>query len=247
MKESTEKMSKTKLAYTIKLIIRCIIFILLAILFFKKPEEFDILKGWRFFDKFSVLHILWAIWIFDMIIQLLPVKAYISLGSQKYFLQMFKPSKKEFDRQKLKKYIADTTKTAYKVMILWVVANVAIYVLYFTGVINLSILYMITAFYYVGDLICVVIWCPFRFLMRNRCCTTCRIFNWDHFMMFTPFIIVPGFYSWTLAALAIAIWIVWEMCVLTYPERFWEKSNVALRCSECTDKLCNQNCKKIRK
>ena len=187
-------MSKTKLTYTIKLIIRCIIFILLAILFLKKPEEFDILKGWRFFDKFSVLHILWAIWIFDMIIQLLPVKAYISLGSQKYFLQMFKPSKKEFDRQKLKKYIADTTKAAYKVMILWVVANAVIYALYFAGVINLSILYMITAFYYVGDLICVVIWCPFRFLMRNRCCTTCRIFNWDHFMMFTPFIIVPGFY-----------------------------------------------------
>jgi hypothetical protein len=65
-------------------------------------------------------------------------------------------------------------------------------------------------------------------------------------MMFTPFLAVAGFYTWTLAAMAVAIWIVWEVCVFTYPERFWENSNMALRCSECTDKLCTQYCRKLR-
>ena len=36
-------------------------------------------------------------------------------------------------------------------------------------------------------------------------------------------------------------------CVLIYPERFWEKSNAALKCAECTDKLCTQYCQKLRK
>ncbi len=225
---------------------RCVVFGLLALLYFLKKEEFWILEGWNFFKKFSVLHIMWVVWLIDMIMQLMPVRAYISIGSQKQFLSLFRPAKGEVDRGKLKKYITDTTKVAYKVMILWIVGNAIIYTLYFTKVIDVPTLFMVTAFYYVGDLICVLIWCPFRFLMRNRCCTTCRIFNWDHFMMFTPFLVVPGFYSWTLAALAIVIWIVWELCILLHPERFWEKSNMALKCSECTDKLCTQNCRRIR-
>ncbi len=233
--------------YIIKLILRCIVFVLLALLYFFKKEEFLILEGWNFFKKFSILHIMWVAWLIDMIMQLIPVRAYISIGSQKQFLKLFRPAKEEVDREKLKKHIVDTTKVAYKVMALWVIGNAIIYALYFTKVIDVPILFMVTAFYYVGDLICVVIWCPFRFIMKNKCCTTCRIFNWDHFMMFTPFIVVPGFYSWTLAALAITIWIVWEVCVLLYPERFWEKSNIALKCSECTDKLCTQYCGRVRK
>lgn len=34
---------------------------------------------------------------------------------------------------------------------------------------------------------------------------------------------------------------------VTHPERFWEHSNEALRCSNCTDKLCTQYCQKLRK
>ena len=40
--------------------------------------------------------------------------------------------------------------------------------------------------------------------------------------------------------------ILWELCVMLYPERFWEKTNVSLKCSECTDKLCTQYCQKLR-
>ena len=66
-------------------------------------------------------------------------------------------------------------------------------------------------------------------------------------MMFLPIVTVNSFYSWTLVIFAVVIWIVWELCVIIYPERFWENSNMALRCSECTDKLCTQYCRKLRK
>ena len=66
-------------------------------------------------------------------------------------------------------------------------------------------------------------------------------------MMFTPMIFVNGFFSLSLLAVAVVILLIWELCVLLYPERFWEKSNVALKCSECTDKLCIQYCQKLRR
>ena len=46
---------------------------------------------------------------------------------------------------------------------------------------------------------------------------------------------------------AIAAFLLWETCILMYPERFWEQTNAALKCSECTDKLCTQYCRKLRK
>lgn len=247
MQEKQQQMSKTRKMYFMRLVGRCVVLFLVALMFVFKREEFNIIKGMNFFERFSPLHLLWGIWVWDMVLQLIPVKAHISIGSQKQFSSLFRPIKEKINYNNLKKYIKDTTSSAYKVMILWVILNAVIIGLYLKNVIGVATMFLVCVFFYVCDLICVLIWCPFRLIMKNRCCTTCRIFNWDHFMMFTPFLAVAGFYTWTLAAMAVAIWIVWEVCVFTYPERFWENSNMALRCSECTDKLCTQYCRKLRK
>jgi len=146
----------------------------------------------------------------------------------------------------LKNYIVSTTRAAYRVFIIWTALITAIGVLYFQGILSRVALLMITIVFYVCDLICVLIWCPFRLIMRNRCCTTCRIFNWDHLMMFTPVLFVDSFYTWSLLLMSLAAWILWEACVLLFPERFWEHSNAALQCAQCTDKLCTQYCHKLR-
>jgi hypothetical protein len=83
--------------------------------------------------------------------------------------------------------------------------------------------------------------------VRNKCCTTCWIFNWDHLMMFSPCILTPGSYTTSLLILAFAAWVLWEVCVMVYPERFWESTNLALTCANCTDKLCTQYCQKLRR
>lgn len=240
-------MSETRKIYFFRLAGRIVILLLLIFGFFTHKELFAVAESMNFFESFSVLHILWIIWIIDMVLQLIPVKAHISIGSQKVFLSLFKPIKEKINYKSLKKYIKDTTTAAYKVMIIWTLLNIIIAYLYISDVIEVCHLVLISVFFYVCDLICVLIWCPFRLIMGNKCCTTCRIFNWDHLMMFSPLIMINSFFSWSLFLFSFIIWIVWEICVFVYPERFWENSNMALKCSECTDKLCTQYCRRLRR
>jgi len=241
-----EPMSKIRKAYILRLIGRCIVFICCILLYIFRPQEMTLLAGFAFFDRFSVLHLLWVIWVIDMIYQLVPVREHIPLGSQKLFALRFKPMLEKINYSALRSYVISTTKSAYKVFIIWVALLVVLGLLYHNGVIGNTVLFMISVLFYVCDLICVLIWCPFRLIMKNRCCTTCRIFNWDHLMMFTPMMFIDGFYARSLLIMALVVWLVWELCVMMYPERFWEQTNVALRCSECTDKLCTQYCQKLR-
>ena len=238
-------MSITRKKYVMRLVARIIIFIGCIIMCFK-PESFNVIKGMNFFDGFHILHLLWFIWICDTFLQIIPIKNKVALGSQKLFANRFKPILEKINYDNLKQYVINTTKSAYKVMIIWILLTAVIGILYYTNVINEIWLFMISVFFYVCDLICVLVWCPFRLLMKNKCCTTCRIFNWDHLMMFSPLIFSGSFYGLSLVVMAILAWIVWETCVMLYPERFSEMTNEALKCSKCTDKLCTQYCKKRR-
>jgi len=230
-----------------RLIGRCIVLLICSMLCFFAPQEFAVLEGATFFLKPSLLHILWLIWVADMIQQIVPLKNELPLGSMKLFASRFHPIRGKINYEALREYIITTTKAAYKVFLLWCGLLTVIGILYYTRVLNKPVLFLISVIFYVCDLICVLIWCPFRLMMRTRCCTTCRIFNWDHLMMFSPMVFMGGFYAMSLVLTALAAWLVWELCVMMYPERFWDKSNLALKCSECTDKLCTQYCRKLRK
>ena len=245
--KNREPMSRLRKEYMAKLVGRCLVFIASIFLCVIKPSEFELLNGLNFFSKFSVLHILWGIWIIDMIFQLVPVKNHVPLGSQKLFRERFRPIREQINYPSLKKYIISTTKAAYKVFILWAAVIALIGVFFYNGILDKLTLFIISVCFYVCDLICVLIWCPFRLILKNQCCTTCRIFNWDHLMMFSPLIFMGGFYSVSLVLTALIVWTVWELCVLLFPERFWEFSNEVLKCSNCTDKLCTQYCRKLRR
>lgn len=238
-------MSIIRKQYFARLICRIIIFIVCFIMCFK-PNFYNILLGMNFFDKFHILHLLWLIWLFDMILQIIPIKNKVALGSQKLFANRFKPIRERINYKALKNYLKKTTSSAYKVFIIWGLLIAVIGILYYFNIINKVWLFMFSVFFYVCDLICVLIWCPFRLIMKNKCCTTCRIFNWDHLMMFSPLVFCGGFFSISLVVMAFLAWLVWELCIILYPERFSEITNVALRCSNCTDKLCTQYCKKLR-
>lgn len=123
----------------------------------------------------------------------------------------------------LKEYMASTTRSAYKVMVLWPVLA-AIAVLYFAKALNHTAMFMITAAFLVCDLTCVLLWCPLRLLIKARCCIT------------------KNFYSWSLFFMAL---LVWELYILMYSERFWEYSNETPECSNCTNKLYTQYCRKL--
>ena len=239
-------MSATRKRYVVRLIARCLIFVLCALMCVFRREYLTVLDGLNFFRSFTPLHLLWIIWAADMFLQIIPIKNKVPLGSQKLFVNRFRPIREKINYEALRSYIVSTTKAAYKVFLIWCLLIGAIGVLYYFDVIHKDGLLMISVLFYVCDLICVLIWCPFRLIMKNRCCTTCRIFNWDHLMMFSPLIFAGGFYASSLVLMAFAAWLVWELCVMMYPERFWDHSNAALKCSACTDKLCTQYCQKLR-
>ncbi|QUO37477.1 hypothetical protein KFE19_14010 [Dysosmobacter sp. Marseille-Q4140] len=240
-------MSATRKIYFARLAGRCLVLVLCLLLWAYRRDAFTVLDGLNFFKTLSPLHLLWIIWVGDMFLQIVPVRNKVPIGSQKLFANHFRPIREKINYRALRSYIVSTTKAAYKVFLLWCVLIAAIGVLYSLGVIDQIGLFMISVLFYVCDLICVLIWCPFRLIMKNRCCTTCRIFNWDHLMMFSPLIFMRGFYARSLVLMAAAAWLVWELCVMMYPERFWEYSNAALQCCECTDKLCTQYCRKLRR
>ena len=240
------KTSRTRRTYIIQLVIRCVVLTVCILIVIFDPKQTEILEVWNFFRKFSPFHLLWLAWMLDMLWQLVPVKKrlVIALGSQKHFRFRFQPIKEAFSIEALRRHIIETTKAAYKVFALWAVIVAVVSMLRVFDILSDTALLMITMVFYVCDLICVLIWCPFRLIVKAKCCTTCRIFNWDHLMMFSPMLMVSGFYSRTLVLMAFADWLLWELCIMMYPERFWENSNAALRCTNCTDKLCTQYCGK---
>ncbi len=266
-----KKISPTRKKYIAKFIFRCIVAVIYSVLFFTDKDAFNVINRGAFFTGgFSFLHVMFGIWILDMLLQIIPIKNAVPLGSQKHMKIRFVDIKEKISKEglkdikdkvsgeaqklkekvtkdALKNYVVSTTKKAYRVFLIWIALLTVLGVLYYTHVIDNVFLFMVTVVFYVCDLICVLIWCPFRLIINTRCCTTCRIYNWDHLMMFTPIMFIGSLYSTVLVLLALAVWVLWELCVFLYPERFWEQTNHALKCSECTDKLCSQYCQKLRK
>lgn len=237
--------SKMRNIYLIKLAVRIVIFGLFTALYRTGRVSFALLEGMNFFHSFSILHLLWGIWMIDMLLQIVPARNQTALGSQKLFGRRFRPAQEKVNDQLLKQYIISSTKSAYaSVFLIWAILIVLLGILYSSHKIDQACLLFISVFFYVCDLICVLVWCPFRLMLHNRCCTTCRIFNWDHLMMFSPLLYIRGFYSRSLFLMSVFVWAIWEISVFRYPQRFWEKTNDALKCGNCTDKLCTQYCEK---
>lgn len=126
------------------------------------------------------------------------------------------------------------------VLVFWVLFNLCIGLLLDRfGLLNERTAMLWTLFYFVFDMVSVVLWCPLQLLlMRNRCCTTCQIFNWDGIMTATPLLTVGGWFGWTLVLLSIFVLLRWELAFVRHPERFDERTNASLRCANCRDKLC---------
>ena len=122
-------MSATRKRYMARLVGRIIVFFACLWLCFAHPEQFSILEGMNFFKEFSIFHLLWIVWVCDMVLQIIPMKNKVALGSQKLFENRFRPITERVNYQALRNYIITTTKAAYKVFLLWGALIVALGVL----------------------------------------------------------------------------------------------------------------------
>jgi hypothetical protein len=186
----------------------------------------------------SVLHIIWIVLVYEIIVQINP-KSKISMGNLKQFSSTYLKPEKGYSDDDLTIFIQKMNHRALIILVGGVGANLLFGILYLKNIFELKDLVLISITCYLCDLICVIFYCPFQsIIMRNRCCVTCRIFNWAHFMTYLPLLFINSFYSLVLFILSTIALIKWEITYFRHPERFWEGSNKSLRCGYCKDKMC---------
>lgn len=223
--------------YISKLIFRISLFLIVLYLYLFYRDLLSI-TGIYHIGGIRPLHIIWIILMIEMIIQITPTSK-ITMGCLKQFRDKYSAPSEPYDKLRLYENVQQMNISAIQVLLFWLLLNSIAGIAYLYGIIGITELILLTMFYYVCDLICVIFWCPFQSLiMKNRCCVNCRIFNWGHFMMYTPMLFIRSFFSWSLFFMSILVLIRWELSYLKHPERFWDGSNTAIRCSECSDNLC---------
>lgn len=178
------------------------------------------------------LVILWLIFVVEMTMRFFPSRLE-SPGCQKQFRRNYIKTGKT-------SYTIQDNHATLLVALIWVIMNGVFGGLHMSGILDDGIMLMLCCFYSVCDMICILFFCPFQtWFLKNKCCCTCRIYNWDYAMMFTPLFFVRNWYSWSLLALSVALLLRWEITFYLHPERFAEETNGYLACGNCTEKLCH--------
>ena len=185
----------------------------------------------------TALHLLWLIFMVTMLSHLFPNNS-LTMALRKREPDNFDavPNWQEID---LLRFVQQQNIRAWMVMLVWLLGNGVVGLLYLFNILDNGDLLMLTVFYYLCDNICILFFCPFQTcIMKNKCCVNCRIYDWGHFMMFTPMLFIRNFFSWSLFFTSSVVLIHWEVIYAKHPERFWSGSNRTLQCEHCQDKMC---------
>ena len=226
------------LFYTARLVCRAAIFLAASLVYLTDKAVLASLVTADFFGGFGLTQVLWIVLMSGMILHLLP-GAFVTMGGKKSRKSAYAVPEESFDAAELHRFVQVMNVKAWTVMLIWLCFNSVFALLYLLGVIGEAEMVMLTFFYFLSDLVCMMVFCPFQtFVMKNRCCVNCRIFDWGHFMMYTPMLFIKSFFSWSLFFTACIVLIRWEYTYAAHPERFWSGSNAALRCENCADRLC---------
>ncbi len=223
--------------YLWKFAFRVTVFVSIFVLYITNRSLLNELAVQPFFMKVTPLHFLWGVFMFLMICHLIPNNK-LSMAWRKARENVYKPVE-NYDKVELYEHTKKADIRAWYVMLVWLSFNAIFGILYLAGVLIEGDLVMLSIFYFLSDYICILFFCPFQsFIMKNKCCINCRIYDWGHFMMFTPLLFIKNFYSWSLFFTSIVVIIHWEVVHSKYPERFWEGSNETLQCAHCKEKTC---------
>lgn len=231
LKKNKNKISDISYLHYIKLLCRSYLFIAALVVYVinKARKSEDLFLGIE--DKPIILSVIWIFFVVEMIFRFFPAKVE-SMGCQKQFERNFVPTGETVPAKLswVRTFIAAA---------LWLLLNGIIGLLYFLKVYDAGVLVLIALAFSVCDMICILFFCPFQtWILKNKCCTTCRIYNWDYAMMFTPLIFVKNFFAISLVVLSVLLLIKWEVVYKLHPERYTENTNANLECKNCKEKLC---------
>lgn len=230
-------------SYMWKLAFRVIIFVCVFVFYILNKDLLSYLVSQPIWSGITMIHVLWLIFMVMMIRHLFyPKLSTMALRKSRKTEYTEVPG---YDRLKLYEYVHIQNIRAWQVMLVWLCFNAIWGILYLFNILDNADLLMLTVFYFLCDYICILFYCPFQtHIMKNKCCVNCRIFDWGHFMMFTPMLFIKNFFSWSLFFTSCVVLIRWEILYAKYPERFWSGSNQRLDCAYCEDKICRYKKKK---
>ena len=227
------KISKISILHYYKMIFRSLLFMAALILYIVNRIRAGSMGIMEKIPMDGLLLFIWTVFVIEMILRFFPSK-WESMGCQKQFVCNYRPTEAEGEPRLL------AGRTTLMIGLGWIAMNGAVGLCYGFGWIDQGILFLLALAYSVCDMICILFFCPFQtWFMKNKCCGSCRIYNWDYAMMFTPLVFIPGWYTWSLLGLALLLLIVWEVLAYRHPERFSEATNQSLACSQCPEKLCH--------
>ena len=225
------KISAISAMHFIKFYLRLLIFAAALILYIASRIHEADTSFYGFEEKLWVLGTVWIVYTVEMALRFFPSRLE-SPGCQKQFKQGFRPTKETTP-------VLQSWRRTFSVAAAWFGLNGIIGALYYAGVIDGGILILVSLAYGVCDMICILFFCPFQtWFMKNRCCTDCRIYNWDFAMMFTPLVFIPHIFTYSLLGLSLLLLLRWEITFKKHPERFSVKTNACISCENCTEKLC---------
>ena len=185
-------------------------------------------------DNHLLLSLIWLCFFIEMLFRFFPSKLE-SIGCQKHLSKNFEKT----DVRELPRHREAAWRTFWAA-ISWIVPNAVFSVLYLAGVFDTGLMVLLALCYSVCDVICILFFCPFQtWILKNKCCVSCRIYNWDYVMMFTPFIFIKNVYTWSLLCVALILLLHWEFVARRHPERFCEETNGRLSCRNCKEVLCH--------
>ncbi|MBE6507472.1 MAG: hypothetical protein E7Z72_06095 [Methanocorpusculum parvum] len=243
LKEYTEKavtrgIRKTRELkfYLFKFAVRIAVFLAFLFLYLTNRENITAMMFQPITEGFTFVHALWILFMVIMLSHLIPNNR-LSMAWKKAKESEYRPA--DHDPLELAKYVQKQNVAALIIMLVWLSFNAIFGILCLLGILLPADLLMLTVFFFLCDYICILIFCPFQtFFMKNKCCINCRIYDWGHFMMFTPMLFIPSFYSWSLFFTSLVVLLHWEISYARHPERFWEGSNKTLQCANCKERTC---------
>ena len=230
-KKKRQKISVISTIHYFRLVYRSVLFVLFLVEYILYRVSGNVFPEPGIGKQTLVSLLIWIVFAVEMTFRFFPSK-YESPGCQKQFKRNYIKS----GRTDIK--ISDNNATLL-VALIWVVFNAIFGALYMLDIFDKGIMFLLCLAYSVCDMICILFFCPFQsWLLKNKCCGSCRIYNWDYAMMFTPLFFIRGILTWSLLFLAVALLVRWEITFFKYPERFSENTNRYLECANCTEKLC---------
>ncbi len=221
-----------------KLVFRSLITVIVFSLAVLHPSWLYMLFFWDF-GLFSFYHVAWLFMMLGMLQVFFPTfNKHVSCG--RHLAKHFQPTAQLYTEEQLMESVRTNNLGALRSALFWAVLLSVIGLLRYLGILGARGIHLLVVFFYFADEFCINVWCPFRaWVIRNLCCNTCRIFNWGHFMIFSPYLFLPSFWTLSLVAVSAAILLQWEVMHARHADRFSAITNANLQCINCLKAQCH--------